>query len=142
MFANAHEAADVMRLRLQDGWTRHATHPIIWQNFSPETAPVRGWLFARMQWADERQITLGPPGSRDHRDFGAFHVAVAVPRGEAIGLLETMTGEIVRIFKPELLVPSGVRVTSRRILPEGLPDPTVRFTLSGVSIEINSDRRE
>lgn len=141
--SNFVDAADALRARLASGFT---ALPLFFANDdrTPDlkTAP-NGFVYVHVHLQDERQLTLGPEGAREHRDFGELSAYVYVPRGSRIGAAEQHAQDIRALFKTTAV--DGVVVT-RRIIGSGEnvdgPGKASRAFCVPVHIEFFSDRVE
>ena len=134
-------AVNALRSKLDAGFT---TLPRYWPNDEREPtleAAPNGFVLSEVRLQDEKPITIGPDGSRLHRDFGEFVVNVFVPAGSRAGTAETHAQSIRTLFGVNAV--SGVRIT-RRFIGAGsnINGPLGRFWAVPVVIEWFSDRTE
>ena len=88
---------DAVDGRLAAAWTRA---PIYGPN-APEQMPNDAGAFVSLMFpvADEKQITLGEPGTRLYREDGAFRVVLSVPLGSGMSPWLEWIDEIRSVFR-------------------------------------------
>lgn len=92
------EAVNALRAHLDASTTLPCYWPNSPTNPADDTAAQTGWVFSEAFLQDERPVSLGPSGSRAHRDYGEFAIYVYVPLGSKIGTAETTVEGIRAAF--------------------------------------------
>lgn len=101
---------------------------------------MTGYVYTECRMVDERQISLGGVGGRQHRDYGEMLVLVAVPRETRAGTAEAYATQIRALFLTDSV--PGVVVT-RRVIDAGTVETSSgRFFAIPLRIEWFSDRME
>lgn len=134
-------AVNILRARLQSEFT---ALPLRWPNdnrdASLKSAPD-GFVYSEARNTDEGPASIGPDGSRRHRDRGEFAVYVYVPRGTLAGAAEAHAAAIRTAFAVSRV--SDVVITRRTIgAGRTVEGPDGRLWCIPVTIEFFSDRLE
>lgn len=106
------DAVNALRTKLQE----FSTLPLFWPNDQRDPSGSNaksGFVYSETRLTSEGPVSIGPDGSRTHRDFGEMSVYVYVPRGTKSGTAEAHAQTIRNLFK--LNAVAGVRITGRTI---------------------------
>lgn len=130
-----------LRSHLEVGFT---ALPLYWPNGDAEpslaSAP-NGFVYSEGRVLAEGPVTIGPDGTRTHRDDGDFTVTVYVPAGTLVGAAEGHAQSLRTLFGVNS--GSGVRIKSRTIgQGQHVNGPLGRFWAVPVVIMWQSDRIE
>lgn len=119
-----------------------ATLPTYWPNDAREPkAEGAGFVYTECRLIDERPISLGPTGSRTHRDTGEATIYVYVPQGKGTKKAETEAQILRDAFAVDAV--AGVTVTNKTIgLGSPVEGPGGRWFAIPVVISWFSDRVE
>jgi len=130
-----------LRTALATGFT---ALPLYWPNDDREpdlTAAPNGFVYSEPRLLDEAQKTIGPAGTRVHRDVGEMAIYVYVPHKTRAGTAEAHAQAIRALFGTTAI--PGVVVTRRTIgQGENVNGPTGRFWAVPLVVEWWTDRTE